>query len=139
MHVRAGVLSIVTGLLGFLSPVQANDQDQSRDVPAHLRHIFPNHKADTSMVDAVAFSPDGKALASTTIRVMRLWDVVTGKELATLESRGGRNRLGRKGVGEKRGRVSRVDFRDRNGKINPTNPTPFPFFPCCHGQAPFKK
>jgi parallel beta-helix repeat protein len=38
----------------------------------------------TSYVNSVAFSPDGKILASGSYKEIKLWDVATGKELRTL-------------------------------------------------------
>src|SRR4051812_26814283 len=40
----------------------------------------------TGTVRGVAFSPDGKILASAGAGGLRLWDVPTGKSLATLEA-----------------------------------------------------
>src|SRR5262249_31935427 len=38
--------------------------------------------------DRVAFSPDGKVLAAGFLRVVRLWDTATGKQLATVKNDG---------------------------------------------------
>ncbi|MCU0535415.1 MAG: hypothetical protein MUD14_16120 [Hydrococcus sp. Prado102] len=44
---------------------------------------------DTSCIRAIAFSPDGKILASGTVnKKVQLWDVVTGNLLRTLEGHG---------------------------------------------------
>src|SRR5437660_300733 len=49
-----------------------------------LRYPF-TFKGHTSSVRAVAFSPDGKTLASgSTDKTIKLWNVMTGKEKATL-------------------------------------------------------
>jgi WD40 repeat protein len=45
----------------------------------NLHHLVRHH----SQVNAVAFSPDGKRLASTSLdKTLRIWDVATGKEIA---------------------------------------------------------
>src|SRR5207245_1891114 len=37
----------------------------------------------------LVFSPDGKALAAASLRVVQLWETATGKELTTVENREG--------------------------------------------------
>ena len=46
----------------------------------------PPSKATPTYVSSVAFAPDGKTLATGSWdRTVKLWDVTTGKELATLK------------------------------------------------------
>jgi WD40 repeat protein len=42
-------------------------------------------KGHTSGVNAVAFSSDGRTLASAGIQIVKLWDVASGQEKATLK------------------------------------------------------
>src|SRR5438105_4474763 len=64
------------GCLGLLlSPLSAQEPT--------LRNTLKGH--NTNDVYTVAFSPDGKTLASGNLdETIRLWDVATGKEQATL-------------------------------------------------------
>jgi len=48
-----------------------------------LRHQLPNHVRGAY----VAFSPDGKVLASSSKEGLRFWDVTTGKQLASLNGK----------------------------------------------------
>jgi WD40 repeat protein len=41
-----------------------------------------------NFVDSVAFSPDGKTLASAEVEIIHLWDVATGKEIRRIEKTG---------------------------------------------------
>ena len=71
-----GVMGLsVAGLGLLLSPLSAQEPK--------LRATLDGH---TSAVFSVVFSPDGKTLASgSDDRTLKLWDVATGKEQATLK------------------------------------------------------
>ena len=75
-----GLVGIVLALSGSISPV-VGQQASSRQ--ASQRAILQGH---TRMVYAVAFSPDGKTLASGSAdTTIKLWDVATGQERAALK------------------------------------------------------
>jgi WD40 repeat protein len=73
---RRVVLWLGLACLGLLlSPLSAQQPK--------LRHTLKGH---TDWVFSVAYSPDGKTLASGSIdKTITLWDVTTGKERATLK------------------------------------------------------
>lgn len=60
----------------LLTPVHASDE----------KHLLRTFKGHTKEVTDVAFSPDGKCLASSSRDAsVRIWDTATGKELQTLK------------------------------------------------------
>jgi WD40 repeat protein len=71
-----GVLWLCVACLGLLpSPLSAQEPK--------LRDTLQGH---AGLVGSVAFSPDGKTLASgSQNRTIKLWDVATGEEQATLK------------------------------------------------------
>src|SRR5436853_191312 len=71
-----GVVWLGVACLGLLpSPLSAQEPK--------LRDTLKGH---TTMVSSVAYSPDGKTLASGSgDKTIKLWDVATGKEQATLK------------------------------------------------------
>jgi WD40 repeat protein len=71
-----GVVWLCMACLGLLlSPLSAQEPKLQDTLKGH-----------TNWVMSVAFSPDGKTLASASVdQTIKLWDVATGKEQATLK------------------------------------------------------
>jgi RNA polymerase sigma factor (sigma-70 family) len=90
------VLAVVV-VLGFLAAgatiltcrPSAGQEDREpaagKPVDAPLQIIPRNRMTHDRAVYSVAFSPDGKTLASGSYQTIKLWDVTTGKEKATLK------------------------------------------------------
>lgn len=57
------------------------EQTDSVTSAAFSPYVLPGHSGG---VESVAFSPDGRRLASTDAETLKLWDVASGKELAIL-------------------------------------------------------
>jgi WD40 repeat protein len=77
------------GVVGlWFSAATAGPADEPQSSALRNRHNRMNHD---KLVLSLAFSPDGKTLASgSEDKTIKLWTVATGKERATLKGRSGR-------------------------------------------------
>jgi WD40 repeat protein len=84
---------------------------RAKYLEAIQRRLQTSHEAVVEVVFAVAFSPDGKTLASASmLGTVALWDVQTGKRLATLQ------RFNRRGTEDEINPAWSVAF-STNGKL----------------------
>jgi eukaryotic-like serine/threonine-protein kinase len=82
----ASLTAVFALLLGFAITMAA----QSARIPSERDKVVLTLKGHEELVSPVAFSPDGKRLASSSAdRTAKLWDAATGQELFTLKGHGG--------------------------------------------------
>ena len=78
-----------TAAMGTIHPVPAAQAVMVENSETKPRDTFPKG-AHTGFVESVAFSPDGKTLASgSEDQTIKLWDVATGGNIATLKGHTG--------------------------------------------------
>ncbi len=68
-------------ILGLVAPLMALCHQAAWSKEPKLPIILRGH---AEAVQCVAFSPDGKTLASESVETVKLWDVASGNELATI-------------------------------------------------------